>query len=193
MYQAFEEGIEVNGTTIKAIVDALKSLNFIVKKVFTDVGLPAPDDIDSEGWYSQQKWLDAFKLIETKAGPHTMMYIGEKIPENAHFPTNINDIEKALESIDIAYHINHRNVSGEILYDASNKSFLEGIGHYAWKKIPNEKKVIMTCENPYNCDFDRGIISKMAKTYQPQAKIIHDESKGCRKLGENSCTYIVMW
>ncbi len=191
MYKAFEEGMEVNGRTMYAIVKALLPIKFIVRKIFLDVGLPNLKDIESTEWYPQQKWLDAFKLIADKAGPHTLMSIGEQIPDNALFPNEINNIEESLKSIDIAYHLNHRNSKGQILFE--NGKFIEGIGHYTYMKIEGENKAIMTCTNPYHCDFDKGIITRMAKKFEKDSLIVHDDKKGCRKLGSESCTYIVVW
>jgi hypothetical protein len=71
----------------------------------------------------------------------------------------------------------------------------EGIGHYNFKKI-DDKTFEMICENPYPCDFDRGIIESMAKKFKPSntinVSVIHDETKPCRKKGGDSCTYKVM-
>ena len=190
MYKTFEDDIEVNGKTMNSVVNALPSIGFFVKKIFLEVGLPAPDEIAPGQFYPQQQWLDAFKLISEKAGAHTLMSIGEKIPENAIFPSDISNIEQALASIDIAYHMNHRK-NKQVLFQ--NGELIEGIGHYGYFKVPNENKIIMTCNNPYNCDFDRGIISAMAKEFQPQVKITHEEVNSCRKLGGETCTYFVIW
>ena len=191
MYKPFADGIEVHGTSISSVVSALTSINFILKKIFSEVGLPDPDEIEPQSWYPQQCWLNAFKLIEEKAGPHTLMIIGEKIPEYVEWPLEVTDIESALTSIDVAYHMNHRNAQGQVLYN--NGSLLEGIGHYTYYKFPDEKKIIISCENPYNCDFDRGIIYKMGKKFEPGIKIEHDASLGCRKLGDEFCIYTVYW
>ncbi len=92
--------------------------------------------------------------------------------------------------------MNHRNAKGEILFDPtrpSEKIMLEGIGHYHYKKVDDEQKAILTCENPYPCDFDRGIIFAMGRRFDLNAKVIHDDSKPCRKKGASSCTYIADW
>ena len=104
---------------------------------------------------------------------------------------NITSIEESLKSIDIAYHMNHRNAQGQILYD--NGMLLDGIGHYYYFKPSSENKIIMNCRNPYQCDFDRGIISAQALRFEPNAIIKHDDTKECRKLGAESCTYIITW
>lgn len=192
MYKSFEKGIEVNGRTIFSIVNALKPIRFIVRKIFLDVGLPDLNDIRPDQWYSQQQWLDAFKLLADKAGPHTLMSIGEKIPDHALFPADITNIFDSIASIDVAYHLNHRNSQGQILFE--NGKFHEGIGHYKVLSIDKDNnKVIIKCENPYPCYFDQGIITRMVKKFEPEATILHDESNGCRRLGFESCTFIITW
>ena len=193
IFQAFEDGIEVNGQTINTITDGLKSIRFLIEKYFEQAGLPIPGAIEENKWYSQQSWLDVFKTISEKIGPNAMFKIGKKIPENAEFPPEIDSIEKALESIDIAYHMNHRNKNGEILFDQKSNTMYEGIGHYGYEKKENENKIIMRCENPYDCDFDRGIITTQANLFNPTAVISHDDTQDCRKNGKDSCTYIIEW
>jgi len=198
MFKVFEEEMEVNGAAIKSITDALSSISILTTKMFERAGLPAPEKIESgdKAWYSQQNWLNAFKLIADKIGNKTMYSIGLKIPENAILPPDINNIEKALSSIDVAYHMNHRNKNKDVLFDPSRPKemmMLEGIGHYGYQKIPDENKAILVCENPYHCDFDRGIIAAMAKRFNSSSSVMHDDSKPCRKEGAKTCTYIATW
>jgi hypothetical protein len=192
-FKAFEEGIEVNGQTINSVLEGLYSIRFVLDKFFVEAGYPKAGEIDPTQWYSQQQWLDIFRIISEKIGSKAMFKIGKKIPENAEFPPEIDNIEIALSSIDIAYHMNHRTNEGQILFDIKNGKMYEGIGHYWYKKIKNKNKIIMKCENPYDCDFDRGIITAMANKFNPTAKVVHDDSNECRKYGKNSCTYIVEW
>jgi len=195
-FKVFEEGMQVNGTTIMAVVNGMGSIARLAKIFFKRVGLPENVISDTKHWYSQQKWLDAFRLVAEKIGEETLFNIGTSIPDNAEFPPEINDIESALESIDIAYHMNHKNKDGEILYDPSRteeKVMLSGIGHYTYKKVSGEKKAILICENPYPCDFDRGIITAMAQRYEKSVIVIHTDPERCRKKGNNFCTYTVTW
>jgi hypothetical protein len=125
--------------------------------------------------------LDSLQEISLKIGPKSLFAIGKAIPSNAQFPPDINTIEKALASIDIAYHMNHKN--GEI-------------GHY--KLIKAEGRTAkMVCDNPYPCDFDRGIIEAMAQKFKPADSIMafveHDDTQPCRKKGADSCTYLITW
>ncbi len=102
-------------------------------------------------WYPQQSWLDAFQEISTSVGPMTLKVIGKSIPENALWPPQVDDVHKALGSVDIAYHMNHRG--GEV-------------GHYRYEKT-GERSARVVCDNPYPCDFDAGIIEAAAKRFAP--------------------------
>ncbi len=80
----------------------------------------------------------------------------------------------------MAYHLNHQG--GEI-------------GHYQFSKT-GPKQVVMTCRNPYPCEFDRGIILAIARQFQPVGAVVrvqHDAAKPCRTKQGDSCTYLVSW
>ena len=68
---------------------------------------------------------------------------------------------------------------------------IEGIGHYGYNKLPDTNMIISVCNNPYPCSFDRGIITEMARKFQPYATVSHDDSKPCRNKGADSCTYVI--
>ncbi|MFW9917657.1 MAG: hypothetical protein ACFFGZ_18800, partial [Candidatus Thorarchaeota archaeon] len=108
-FKAYEKGVEVNGTTIMAVVDGMGAFRRMANVFLTQAGLPDSIVPDATHWYSQQRWLDAFWLISERIGPNTLYMIGTKIPKNAVFPPEIDSIEKGLASIDVAYHMNHRN------------------------------------------------------------------------------------
>ncbi|NOZ48210.1 MAG: hypothetical protein GXO79_15755 [Chlorobi bacterium] len=177
---AFEDSVEVNGETILSVVHAMAGFETIALQLFKKQGLV---DIAPGKWYSQQSWLNVFKEIKDKLGDKTLLVIGKAIPENANFPTKIDTLEKALKSINIAYHMNHRG--GEIGYYK--------LIFYSEK----DKKAIMECKNPYPSHFDRGIITSMARKFKPNSAITInvelDTNKPSRLKGDDSCTYIIDW
>jgi hypothetical protein len=176
-FKAFSDGVEVNGETVLSIVDGMGAMKFMAMKILKEAGIidPKPGQ-----WYRQQAWLDAFRKISESVGANTLSQIGQKIPENAQFPPQIDTIEKALAAIDVAYHMNHRG--GEI-------------GRYEYSSDgPN--KATLVCTNPYPCNFDRGIILAMARRFGPKGsspRVVHDDAKSCRVKGDESCTYHVSW
>lgn len=189
---AITPNAEVNGETILSIVSGMGSLKTTAYQILENHGIsnPVPGK-----WYLQQAWLDSFKVIARTYRPVTLICIGRKIPENAIFPPEINTIEKALAAIDVAYHMNHR-IDGQPLFDPSTGVMREGIGHYQFQSLGANKAAII-CDNPYPCDFDRGIVDEMAFMYKPASSrgvtITHTDDALCRNHGGEVCTYIVEW
>jgi hypothetical protein len=191
-FVAFNAKAEVNGETVLSVVSGMELFKQDALKILKNNGIdnPVPGK-----WYPQQAWLDAFKLISEKLGSNTLFLIGKKIPENAQWPPFVNSVENALPSIDVAYHMNHR-INNEILFNPVTGDMKEGIGHYGFQQTgPGNAK--MVCDNPYPCDFDRGIIEAAARKFLPSENkkltVKHDDSQPCRKKGGNACTYLISW
>ncbi|MFC2137727.1 hypothetical protein ACFLTE_06090 [Bacteroidota bacterium] len=70
------------------------------------------------------------------------------------------------------------------------------IGNYKYEKT-GEKSAIITCTNPYPDDFDKGIISAMARRFKPATSSIVnvkvDETKPARSKGGEETTYTIKW
>lgn len=189
-FQAFEPGIEVNGTTIYSVI---KGAGVFEKTAFRFLAANGLDNVENsaDAWYPQQAWLSTFQEMQKTVGRQTVFLIGKKIPESAVFPPHIRTIEDALASIDVAYHMNHRK-GGKVMFDPATGKMLEGIGHYAMKLV-GPKEALLTCPNPYPCHFDRGIITTMAIRFNDQAEVRHLDDKPCREQGADSCQYRVVW
>lgn len=189
-FKAMTSGIEVNGQTILSVVKGAGVFEQTARKYLANHNLGEVKD-SGDAWYSQQDWLDTFQEIQTTVGRQTVFLIGKKIPETAIFPPQIQTIEDALASIDVAYHLNHRK-DRKVMFDPATGRMLEGIGHYGYK-LAEPKHSVLVCENPYPCHFDRGIITTMAYRFDFDAKVVHDDAAPCRDKGGESCTYHVRW
>ncbi len=178
VFKASSPSVEVNGETVYSIIDGMGAFKSKALKVLSDNGI---EDPKPGKWYKQQAWLDAFKTISEQIGASTLNAIGQKIPENAKFPPEINDIHKGLAAIDVAYHMNHRNGS---------------IGNYTYEKV-DDRNVKLVCTNPYPDEFDKGIIVSMARKFKPanviSVKVNIDESKPTRSKGGDSTTFLISW
>lgn len=177
VFVASSPKVEVNGETVYAIVDGMGVFKTKALRILEDNGITDPQP---GHWYSQQAWLNAFKTISEQAGDTVLSAIGQKIPENAKFPPDIDDIHKALLIIDVAYQMNHRN--GEI-------------GHYNYEKT-GDRSAKLVCTNPYPDEFDKGIIIAMAKKFRPSEfnLIVEiDKTQPVRMKGGDSTTFNVRW
>jgi hypothetical protein len=176
----FEKGIQVNGQTVLSVVNALSAGQDSRSKILEKYGISNPQP---EKWYSQEKWLEAFQEISDKVGQNTLFAIGKAIPENAKFPPEIDNLEKALSAIDMAYHMNH--TKGDI-------------GYYKLTSFNSATRIAtMECKNPYPSEFDRGIITTMLRKFKPKDSlkndVVLDLSKPSRLKGDDSCTYKITW
>ena len=176
-FKAFALKVEVNGEVIAALVDGMGAFKPMGLQALGEHGIPDPQP---GKWYPQQAYLDAFKKIADKLGAATLKGVGKKILEKAAWPLNINCAEKALASVDVAYHMNHRG---------------GGIGRYRFEKT-GDRAGKMICETPYPCAFDLGILEAAAKKFAPAdalVRVTHDDRQPCRNKGGESCTYLVSW
>jgi hypothetical protein len=178
-FRAFSPTVEVNGDAVHSFIDGMSAFKSKAIAILAEAGITDP----RPGlWYPQQAWLDAFKRIAENIGPATIFTIGLKIPQNAQFPPESDSLVSALAAIDVAYHMNHRG--GEI-------------GRYQCVPL-GDRLVKMVCNNPYPCEFDRGIISAFCARFRLkgsalEADVAHDDSAPCRKNGADSCTYLITW
>jgi len=192
-YKAINANVKVNGQAILDVLNVSGSLKDITMSILAENGMVS---LDSKEWYPQQKLLNVFTYLSNNPGGSETLYgVGKTVSENVKFPSNIKDVHEALSAIDIAYHINHR-LDGKVLSDDKTKETEENIGNYRYKFI-DEKKAEIVCDNPYPCDFDKGIIYSAAKRFKPpesvSVKIDHDKGESCRETGGSFCRYIISW
>ncbi len=175
----FDDNVEVLGKAFYAIVKAFPVGEDVRKNILLKNGL----DLNEGQWYPQQKFLSALKELASEVGDDMIEKSGELIPQHAAFPPEIQTLEQALKSIDVAYQMNHRN--GDI-------------GYYKLVAFNEEnKQAIMECKNPYPSKFDLGLIKGMVRQFLPKTSFHYDvkidESKECRSNSGQSCTYIITW
>lgn len=174
VYKAFASDNEVVGGGILASVNAFGYID--IQDHLEKHGLK---DIEPEGWYSQQAYLDLMReLDETKH--FNLVAIGMKIPDSVPFPPEIDNIEKALASLGHAYAMNNRG---------------SDIGYYRFESL-GEGHGKLYCKNPYPSDFDYGIIYRLIQKFRATGQsftVRRDDSIPNRKTGADECVYEVEW
>ena len=176
VFKTYDPKVEVLGANIFSIIDGMGAFKKMAYDILKDCGI---EDPKANEWFKMQHWLDAFKIIYEKIGDSTLKVIGSKIPETAKLPPQINSIESFLPMLDQAYHMNHRG--GEI-------------GHYNYEKTGDREGTI-TCNNPYPCAFDHGLIQGFVEKFRGTGSIpsIKHEPGSCRMEGSEVCKYRINW
>ena len=189
------DAIEVNGQAVWAFVDGMGAFTMVASQYLLTEGIGEPRadgmvQIDSTAWYSRQGWLRAVERIGREIGQSALFDIGRAIPRNAKFPPFVQDMPSAMQAIDVAYHMNHR-FNGVEMYDPQTGEMHEGIGHYGYQRA-GSNMVVSRCDGPYPCAFDLGVVTAMAKRFNPSALVEHGEGP-CRAEGGAECNYVVTW
>ena len=177
----FDEKVEVLGTVVENIT---KSIDKIFERQMLEIlKMFDIENIDKDKWYPLKNLLQALKFINDEIGPNTLFAIGKGIPQNAVFPPDIKTLEQALNSIDEAYHMNHRG--GDIGYYKLHE--FDEQAHHA----------LMECKNPYPHHFDRGLITAMTRKFAPEdagyIEVIPDDTRPSRLDGADQDWFIIKW
>ncbi|MEM7181846.1 MAG: hypothetical protein AAF518_13095 [Spirochaetota bacterium] len=188
--------VEVNGQDILSFMDALTHFKMIGAQILQNekIGTLVNGEyqIIPTEWYPLTDKIKILEQVKTRVGPKTLVNVGKKIPENAVFPPEIDSIHKAIAAINVAYHMNHRK-AGKLMYDMATQQITDGIGYYGYEAVSGENKIISVCENPNLSEYDEGIVTAMAKKFQPFAQVTLDSSKPTRRNGDDNCTFLITW
>ncbi|MCY1075930.1 hypothetical protein [Archangium lansingense] len=191
------ENIQVLGANLSNVLNAFGSFQLLASRIMLEEGLGSESaegivQFDRDRWYPVARWLATFERIGREYGESMLGQVGLAVPKNAIFPPFVTDIDSAIKSIDIAYHMNHA-LNGAPMFSPTTGTMTEGIGHYGYLRVPGKKQIIAECNNPYPCPFDLHLIQAMAQRFESTATVTHDPTKPCRKHGGASCTYVVRW
>jgi|WetSurMetagenome_2_1015567.scaffolds.fasta_scaffold54018_2 hypothetical protein len=173
------EGYTCSGIAITSVIEGLGVFRTQALKILKENGI---ENLQPDKWYPFPMWISTLHGIFEATGPAAMFQVGRKIPETAIWPSEIKDIHAAEASIDVAYKMNTRG-SGS-----------DGVGGYHYVKV-SDNSCRVTCDTPFPCDYDRGIIDGVAnkfKTPKQIVKVVH-EAGSCRKNNGNTCSYLVSW
>jgi hypothetical protein len=174
------EGVEVLGVSMLGCLQGLREAGIPEDEVAAMVAQAGLANLDPEGWYPQQPYLDLFRDVEQRFGEGTLRAMARQVPDHAEFPPGIHTLVDALQTLDIAYQLNHRGGT---------------IGRYAYVPF-GPKEGLMVCENPYGCAFDLGILEALVARFCPDrtAPVIrHRVGTPCRRFGAEACTYHLLW
>jgi hypothetical protein len=147
--------IEAHGSSVLNIVEGCGVFQNRVKALLAEKGIT---DIDPSKWYDLELVLAVTEELAKTVGPNVLVEIGKNVPKNAQFPPEINTFEKALQSLDVAYKMNHRNGN---------------IGEY--KVVQEDLKTYkVICDTPYPAKFNLGLLRGLARKFNSLVRIEED-------------------
>lgn len=172
------EDSEVIGRSPLSYVAAGESVSsFVGKQIANKLAEYGLEDIEPDEWYPLEIPLAMLYDMRDEYGGVRMRNMGQNVPEHVEFPPELSEVDNALRGIDTAYQQNHRGSE---------------IGSYEFQQEgPNEG--IMICENPYPCEFDKGLIRGVAKKFADNPVDVEEVGDQCRSDGDRHCEYRVEW
>ncbi|WP_394848963.1 serine/threonine protein kinase [Pendulispora brunnea] len=175
------------------------TMNATVRRILTEHGLGYYVETgwfipDARPWWPMEAYVLALNAIAETLSPIKALDAGKRAAKYVELPPEpmMQNIHAMFESMDMAYHLNHRK-NGVPMVDIESGRMEDGIGHYRYRgKLDTEQSVVMVCEEPYPCAMDHGMILGFARRFEPYAVVEHGPG-GCRKDGAESCTYHITW
>jgi hypothetical protein len=185
------EGVEVRGEVIIGIKEVLENSTYRSKGISLK-----PFNLDTakpNQWYPLKNLVDFFTYIEESNNSVILQKIGAEVANKALWPDTVQTIRAALESVNLAYHMNHRR-NGLELFDYKKGVVIEGyIGHNILEVDDKKETVKYICGSFYPSDFDLGMAKQVVKIFGKNAiaalSVKRDASKPSRKKGDTTCTF----
>jgi len=177
-YQSFDPAAEVNGRSMLAFIECLRQ-----EEILPFLEAHGLTDIDPEGWYPIQQWLDVLSdLAQERPGQAMFDFVavGMKIPEVSKFPPEFEQMSfwKLMSVASGEYSTGqHRGNAGEILFESL------GPKHITYK-----------VRTPYPDDFWYGICYGFCRRYLPPGTrfTVHYDEKAPRREQGGEYTVIHM-
>ncbi|QRV17278.1 4-vinyl reductase [Haloterrigena salifodinae] len=172
------EDSEVIGRSPLSYIAAGESVSsFVGKQIANKLAEYGLEDIEPDEWYPLEIPLAMLYDMNEEYGDVRMRNMGQNVPQHVEFPPELSEVDNALRAIDTAYHQNHRGSE---------------IGSYEFQQ-DGESAGVMTCENPYPCEFDKGLIRGVAKKFANNPVEVEEIGDQCRSDGGQHCEYRVEW
>lgn len=180
-------------TLFLSAFDAFPSLaqKYLVERGFAELGRDGKL-VAARSYIPLDAWLATFDAVLADIGPNALFKIGQRIIGNPHFPVSVPNLEGALRTMDVAYHMSHRK-AGAPMFDGNDGKMLEGIGHYTVQRAGKEKTITVECNTPYPCPLEHGMVTGVAGQVEPRAVVTHGDPQRCRQKSSGRCMYVVSW
>jgi hypothetical protein len=187
------DGVQVRGEVFAGTIEGMGAFREMIMRIMREKNVENPKQGE---WYDLGVLLSVFDAVRKKGGPVPLEKIGAAVIETAKWPPDINTFEKALNSIDLAYYMNHRRDGKELFDYASGKMIDSGIGHSQLVVHEKERTAEFITDNFYPCAFMKGMILGAANRCKPAGAstvtVTHKDGP-CRSKDGPTCTFAIKW
>ncbi len=192
-YIPFQSDVQILGNAIESTIANVGPFRALTIEAMVKTGAcpPGTKQLEPQRWYSHKGYLTALRLCAERFGETMLNKAGAEVIRNAVFPRSVTNIHAAFAALDAVFHMNHA-IAGQPLFDPSTGTMRDGIGHYHYERC-GARNIVMRCENPYPCEFDRGVLTTLARRFEPLALITHIDLHECRQRGGSVCAYEITW
>jgi hypothetical protein len=171
---------EVWGGSLLGVAHGLEGAGVSWDQVLSLLAASGIQQPEAEGWYPLKGHLAFLAKAEAAHGREALRAMGRAIPDTSRFPPELENMERALGLLDVAYQVNHRGGP---------------IGRYHLRHFEPGRAEIC-CENPYPCDVDLGILERLVERFGqggPTRSVVHRPGPECRCQGAQSCLFDLRW
>ena len=138
----------------QAILGIARALGDKAQPILERHGL---DGVQPDGWYPQQRWLDALREID-QGDMFDLIAVGKQVAEHVPLPAEVDSVESVLMMIGKTYTHNHRGCPG-----------------YTKPEILGEKHVRLTVYDPYPNNMVYGVMYGFAARFERRAIVRYDD------------------
>jgi hypothetical protein len=192
-----KSNVEVSGNSLNSMLSGFGTFRSLAQRKIVDAGLvprpstPGTFTVDPTTWLPLRRVLDVFNEVGREIGGDVLLRVGRGVIDNAVFPPTINSVETCIESVQIAYRLNHRR-NGKPYIEQEEKAIVDDIGYYAPQRLAGERRYRVVSRTVYPCRFDQGVLLGLAQKFEPRARVAHDDGP-CRARDGEHCAYIITW
>ena len=188
--------VQSSGACLQSMVDAFGEFKIAVSKLLVESGVgelgrDGVVRIDPSAWYPIRIELDTLRRMRDRVGENAIFQVGARIPANIALPPAVVDVDTALASLDVAYHMNHGR-NGAPLFDPRTGTMGDGIGHFRHKWTGTQEAVV-TAPGPFPCSLNRGIVTGLVRRFEKRATVELDATRPSLGSGGATSTYLVRW
>ncbi len=177
LYQVKAQNTKVSVKFVEAFVNVLSVGVRFRKDLLKKHGITLENE-----WVPLEAWLKVFEDIHKQLGKATLFILGKSVFNHFEITSNVRTLKSGLEALKNLYNSLHEGDAGTLELIKFNAE---------------EREAIIEGKTPYPSDFERGILTELARHFAPddaiEVEVEIDDTKPTKENGAESTFYIIRW